>query len=252
MNADPGTGGAPSPPPAWFDDSHKEYVTGKGWKSANDVITSNKNLETLLGADKAGRGVVWPKDETDVEGWKAIHARLGVPEQPGGYELPLYEGATEPDAFQKALVVELHKNGVPKAAAQALAKFVNEYDANNLKTAQADQERQSAEGLAALKTEWGSAHDANHGLAVTLMGHMGFTQDEIAAMSKSADILKKFHKGAAALGTKSTPAGEGGGVTQLQAREKLEAARALRAEGKMSDADWNDIQSRLAPIAYAA
>lgn len=258
--APPGGGGnppAPGPapgaaPPAFtFGDAHKDYVTAKGWKGVDDVITSNRNLETLLGADKAGRAVIWPKDATDADGWKAINAKLGVPEKADDYQLPLYEGATEPDAFQKALVVELHKNGVPKSAAQALAKFVNDYDKTNLANANTAHEQKSTADLAALKTEWGTAHDANHGLAVTLMGHMGFTQEDIASMSKNADVLRKFHKGAAALGTKPTVPGEGGtgGVTQAQALEQLNAAREKRNKGEMSAEDWFAIMDRLGPIA---
>lgn len=253
-DGDPAGGGspAPAPPPFTYGDAHKDYVTAKGWKGVDDVILSNKNLETLLGADKAGRSVLWPKDENDAEGWKAIRSRLGVPEKAEDYQLPLMEGATELDAFQKALVVELHKNGIPKAAAQALAKFVNDFDTQTLQADTAAREKASADGLTALKTEWGTAHDANLGLAVTLMGHMGFTKDEIAALSKDADTLRRFHKGATALGTKPMAQGSGDGITQLQAREKLEAARQQRIEGKISEKDWLDTMARLSPIANAA
>jgi len=258
----PGGGNAPAPapppgnaPPAFvYGDSHKDYVSAKGWKGIDDVITSNKNLETLLGADKAGRAVIWPKDDNDVDGWKAINAKLGVPEKPEDYQLPLYEGATEPDPFQKALAVELQKNGVSKRQAQALAKFVNDYDKNNLANANTQAEQKSTTELAALKSEWGTAHDANHGLAVTLMGHMGFSPEEIAAMSKNAGLLRKFHKGAAALGTKSAVPGEGGagGVTKAQAIQQLEDARTRRSKGELTDQQWYEIMNRLSPIANAA
>lgn len=262
--AAPGGGGnppAPGPapgaaPPAFtYGDAHKEYVGAKGWKGVDDVITSNKNLETLLGADKAGRAVIWPKDATDAEGWKAINAKLGVPEKADDYQLPLYGGATEPDAFQKALAVELHKNAITKSAAQNLAKWVNEFDAKNLADSQAATQTKATADMAALSAEWGTANAANTGLAVTLMGHMGFSQDEIKFMSGQADIMRKFHKGAAALGTKPAIAGEGtgnGGVTKEQAIAQLEDARAKRAKNELTEQQWFEIMNRLSPIANAA
>lgn len=247
-------GGASNSPVFTYGDAHKEYVTGKGWKGVDDVITSNQNLEKLLGADKAGRGFIWPKDEADTEGIKALHAKLGVPESADKYELPLPAGATEPDPFLKAIAGELHKNGVPKVAAQAIAKFVNEYDANAVKESETAQKQQADQALAALKTEWGTAHEANTGLAVTLMSEMGFTQEEITAMKGSAELLKKFHAGASKLGAKSMVQGDGGsgGMSQMAAREKLEAKRAERSQGKISERDWLEISEKLSPIAYPA
>jgi hypothetical protein len=252
----PGGGGAPPPGGGasafTFGDAHKDYVASKGWKGVDDVITSNKNLESLLGADKAGRGFIWPKDENDAEGHKALRAKLGVPEKADDYQLPLPAGATEPDAFLKAVTLEMHKLGVPKSIAQGLAKFVNDYDANAMKEAETTSKQQSEQALTELKTEWGSAHDANKGLAVSLMSEMGFTQEEITAMSGNAELLRKFHKGAAKLGTKQMAPGQssGGGVDQATAIAQLEAARAERAAGKITEAAWMAISERLSPIAY--
>lgn len=250
-----GGAGGGNAPVFTYGDAHKDYVTTKGWKGVDDVITSNKNLETLLGADKANRAVIWPKDATDAEGWKAINAKLGVPEKPEAYELPLYNGATEPDAFQKGLAVELHKNGVPKAAAQALAKWVNDQDAKTLADSQAAATTKATADMAALSAEWGTANAANTGLAVTLMGHMGFSQEEIKFMSGQADIMRKFHKGAAALGTKPALAGEGtgnAGITKEQAIAQLEDARTKRSKNEITDQQWYEIMNRLSPIANAA
>jgi hypothetical protein len=80
QTANPGNPGTTDPSPApWYSDEHKPYVEGKGWKGPNDVITSVRNLETLVGMDRAGRAIYKPKDANDAEGLKAFRTALGVP-----------------------------------------------------------------------------------------------------------------------------------------------------------------------------
>ena len=100
---------------AWYGDAHKDIVGAKQWQDPDSVIESYVNLEKLFGADKAGRTIVIPKDENDQEGLKAFRAKIGVPEAPEAYEL----GDTN---FAKAASSWFLETGVPKSAAQALAK----------------------------------------------------------------------------------------------------------------------------------
>ncbi|MET0659134.1 MAG: hypothetical protein ABW110_13365, partial [Steroidobacteraceae bacterium] len=76
----------------WFPEAHKSLVETKGFKSVEDVFNWGINAEKLIGLDRAGRTVVLPKDEADVEGRKAYYAKIGVPESADKYELPLPEG----------------------------------------------------------------------------------------------------------------------------------------------------------------
>src|SRR5690606_12217572 len=66
-------------------------AAAEGWGGPAAAVESYRQLERLLGADKAGRGLVLPKGPEDVEGWRAVHARLGCPEAPEAYELDLPE-----------------------------------------------------------------------------------------------------------------------------------------------------------------
>jgi hypothetical protein len=81
---------------------------------------------------------------------------------------------------------------------------------------------------------------------------MGFTKDEIAAMSKDADVLRRFHKGATALGTKAVPPGDGSGTTAAQAREKLDELRAKRNKGEITAQQWDEAVARYGAIAATA
>ena len=102
-----------SQPTAWHGDSHKDFVAGKGWKTGDDAITGYQNLEKLIGAEKAGRSVVLPKDENDVEGNKAFRAKLGVPEKVDGYAIPeAYREALKDDALMPHVAAAALKHGL--------------------------------------------------------------------------------------------------------------------------------------------
>lgn len=163
-------------------DDVKGFVELKGWDTPDKAISSYRNLETLLGADKAGRAVVWPKDENDAEAWKAIHARLGVPEKPDDYKLPVPDGQS--DAFAKAMAPVLHKLGVPAAAAEKLAAAFNDYGTQQQQAAQAAAEQRVAQEMDALKAEWGQAYDQNKALgsrfATAMAAEMGWDPETTA------------------------------------------------------------------------
>ena len=70
-----GDGGQP-----WFagfqNAEAKTFVESKGFKDPESLVTSYANMEKLLGADRAGRTVVLPKDANDAEGLKAFRAKM--------------------------------------------------------------------------------------------------------------------------------------------------------------------------------
>jgi hypothetical protein len=94
---------APRPAPAangaWYDAFEnpevKTWTAAKGFKDPAAVAESAYNLEKLIGFDKAGRTLVVPKDDATPDEMRAFHAKLGVPETPDGYKLPLPEGRPE-------------------------------------------------------------------------------------------------------------------------------------------------------------
>jgi hypothetical protein len=275
-NLEPSGGGAPTPTPtpaptpsptpaaneAWFPDEHKGYVENKGWKSPADVLTSAINLEKLLGADRAGRTVVMPKDENDVEGKKAFFAKLGVPETADKYELPLPEG----DNGELAKVASdwFHKAGVPKAAAQQITKSWNDHIGQLVKADQDAAKAKSDADLAQLKSTWGQDAQKNEELArrgMTAYGKKaGLESDDLNALESTlgtAKMLKLF----LALGQSTAEAGFGGdggggfGMTKSAAQEKLANIQARRAAGQITEIEWNSGQraefERLSQIVHS-
>lgn len=235
---------ADAPQPAWFGDEHKSFVETKGWKAPGDAITSFQNLEKLFGADKAGRTVVLPKDDKDIEGVKAFHAKIGVPESADKYELPVPEG--DKGEFAKTAAEWMFKAGVPKAAAQAVAANWNQFITEAVKADQAAAVAASEQELSQLKTAWAGDFDKNSEYARRFLTASGWDKAKVDLYEQTfgtAQMLKDFHS----FGSKFQEggfAGSGGGqdpsfgMSKASAQQKLEEIRNDRAMGKINEAMW--------------
>lgn len=234
--ADGGAGAGAAAP--WFganaSPEMKGFVETKGWDSPDKAISSYQNLEKLLGADKAGRGVVWPKDETDTEGWAAINARLGVPESPDKYNLPLPEG--DDGSFAKAIAPELHKLGISARQAEGLAKFMNAHSAESQKALAAQDSTLVETQKAELKAEWGGAHDQNLDIARRGAKALGLTDEMINALEGSLDY-KTVMKSMLTAGQKFGEDKFAGGGEPVGRNLSPEGAR-VRLEQLKGDKAW--------------
>src|SRR5262245_744719 len=104
-------------PTAWHGDGLKDYVGTKGWKTADDVISGYQNLEKLPGLQAAGRTIVLPKDDADVDGIKAFRAKLGVPEKVDGYTVPAkFKDTLKDDKLLPHVSAAALKHGIPAKA----------------------------------------------------------------------------------------------------------------------------------------
>lgn len=97
--------------------------------------------------------------EGDADGWNAVYAKLGRPESAEGYELPVPEGDT--GDFAKTTSEWMHKAGLNKQQAQALATEWNSYQAQQAEAQQAAIQKQRESDLSSVKQDWGAQFDAN-------------------------------------------------------------------------------------------
>lgn len=270
-NGSAGGGGAPAPsppappPPApasWYGDlpadapqDFRDWVGNKNFKDAPAALLSAFNFEKLMGADKAGRTVLWPKDEADKDGWAAINAKLGVPGKPEEYGLAAAQG--EDANFVTEAAKWMHARGIPKAAAAGLIDDMRKYGKQLMDQAMTTSQAESQAALDALHTKWGTAKDQNTAQAKRFAGELGLSAEDMSAIEGAigtAKFMEMMHAGGTKLGEiggQGNGAGSGGfGITQAAAREQLDAARAKRAKGEMSERDWHEIDGKLGPIAY--
>nr|DAQ54396.1 MAG TPA: hypothetical protein [Caudoviricetes sp.] len=234
-----GDGGAAGGAADWttsFPDEIRGVIQTKGWKNPGDVIASYSNLERLLGADKAGRGVVLPKDDASADEWSAFYQRLGRPESVDGYKIQVPDGDT--GAFAKTAAQWFHEAGLTTKQAETLAAKWNEYSGSTMQQQESQFEQQSAIDLQDLQKSWGDKFEANAELARRARREAGLSDEDGQAIERALG-LKKAAEVFAFLGKQfaEAPMKGGEGASRGQFGATPEDARARIAALK-NDKDW--------------
>lgn len=221
----------------WFD-SFPEEVRGtiqtKGWQSPADVVQSYTNLEKLLGADKAGRGLVLPKEDADPSEWNQVYDRLGRPKSAEEYKLPIPDGDT--GEFAKVAAGKFHELGLTAKQAAGLAEWWNGQSAA-MQQAQMESMGQNAEQeMAQLQKEWGKEFDSNIEAARRATRQFGVGEETLSKIENAIgtrELLKLFSSIGKGVGEDSFVQGKGGGFGMSP-----EAAR-VRINQLKADPEWS-------------
>ncbi|HEY4761345.1 MAG TPA: hypothetical protein VIH42_12255 [Thermoguttaceae bacterium] len=167
--------------PVWTDGLPQEtlgFVEKKGWKGNADVITSYQNLEKLHGVP-AERIIKLPEKLEGAE-MDVIYNRLGRPEKPDGYKIPVPEG--EDAAFSKTAATWFHKHGLSAKQAEGLATDWNDY-AKTIREGETQKSQTAAnEAVAALKTKWGAAYEQKTKIVDQTATSLGLTKDDLLGL----------------------------------------------------------------------
>lgn len=251
MPGSTGLPGAGQTPQGWWDTVKDPEVKGwlgnKAFPDAETALKSYWGIERLMGAEKAGRTVMLPKDDNDADGWKALSAKLGVPEKVDDYKLPVPEGADE--GFSKTAAAWMHEAGIPPRAGKAVAEKWNAWVAEQVKAGDAVENAESAKQMGALEKEWGAEFGPKKELAQR--GYRDFAKqfglDDSAALKRAESVLgaanlTKFFAGLGALNSESSFVGTDGkgsfGVTPQDAQRQVDQLIADRSAGKINDMAW--------------
>ena len=194
---------------AALSDDLRGWVETKGWKEPAEAIKSYRELEKFVGAEKAGRAVVLPKDENDSEGRDALYKALGRPDKPDEYALAeVFENSLVDGEMLKGVAAGMHKAGLSAAQAKAVASAYQEQMAF-----------QEAAMLAKVKAEadevlrqWGPAKERNLELAKRGAAVMGLSPVELSQLEMligSKHILTKLAKLGEAFGEDKNIKSEG-------------------------------------------
>jgi len=228
---------------AWYskiaNENVRNWTEAKGFKDPLAVAESAYNLEKLLGHDRAGNTLVLPKDNAAPEEVRGFWGKLGVPEKPEGYILPVPEGQS--DALAKTAAAWFHEANIPAKAAEAFIGKWNEFQAAQTEAANQAASVQTQQDLADLKTEWGQAYSAREELARRAVNQFipGENKQEVLAKIESAigtkALMNLFAKIGEGLGEHKMVTAEGsdgfGVMTPGQAKAKIEQLR--------SNAEWS-------------
>lgn len=143
--------------PTWYSADNADFVTTKGWDSADSAISSYQELEKSMG----GR-VKLPTDESTSEERSAFYQKLGAKESADAYTRPeLPEGQEYDEAFLGEMAAVAHAEGVSD---KAFTSFINKYLGMQESQAEARLEaenRESATTVEELQREWAGDYEKN-------------------------------------------------------------------------------------------
>jgi hypothetical protein len=188
--------GAPAEKP-WYEGAAAEdigYLQNRGWDkvdaktAAFNAAKAHREAEKLIGAP-ADKMVRLPADPNDVEGWRGVRLKLGMPQTEAGYadSLKVVKHADGSDLkpeevtawSKKAFTLGLR----PADALTLVSESIKEAD-----SAGAAGATEAAGKLAAEKTKlaenWGTNYEANMFVAKQAAGKLGVTPEEVAALEK--------------------------------------------------------------------
>lgn len=223
-----------------------EFVKSNGWDKPADVVTNIRELQRFLGADKAGRGVVLPKDADDADAWAAVYDKLGRPANADGYGLTDLEGA-DPDFAAKAQGW-FHELGLSDRQGKALAeKWGAELVARGAAEDAEFKAGADAE-MAALDSEWGADAAKNSELARRGAAAFGWSAEELDKVERAIGtraLMLHFLEVGSKLGEDVLPAAAGAAPSAASPdTAKAQIAELLKDSGFMAKVRAGDQAAR--------
>jgi len=225
--------GSAAPAPEWTAALHEEargFVRNKGWREPADLLDSYRHLERLVGSER----LAVPRDDNDRANWDRLWNRLGRPEKPEGYKLPMPEKGGD-KALAKAFAGRAHELGLTTKQARGLVQWWNEAAAGGVARAERQRQAREATEIETLQAELGSVFEGEAAAARRAAALFGFdaeTLTKIEGAIGTAAMLRRFMAIGRALGEDRFEGGSDSGFGP-----SVEGARA-RIEGLKSDPAW--------------
>lgn len=204
------------------------YVGTKGWKGPQDVIKSYQNAERLIGKDP-NTLLVMPRAD-DPAGFKAVMAKLGLPESPDKYEFSTLDGVKPDDGYTKWARDTFHGVGLTAGQVKELTAKHNEYVKGVLEKQTADYNLRVQAEKSELLAEWGAGHERMQAAAEHAANALGFKKEVVDAIEAAIgykETKKLFADLGKKMGEDKFVAGEGGGfsgqLTPAEAKAQYDA-----------------------------
>jgi len=185
---------AADPAFAKFDAETQGAFKNHGWdaktpaEAAYEALKSYREAEKFVGIPK-DQIVRLPKDATDAEGWKAFNKRIGVPEEPKGYDfsgVKFADGTALDDGFVDTMRNAFHGSGIPADKAPAIAQTFVKF----LEGAEADDTAAATAKLAverdALAKNWGANAETNKFIVKQAVAKLGLNEEIVNTIESAA------------------------------------------------------------------
>jgi len=155
------------------------------FKTPEQIMESNYNLQQLLG--KKSEAVVIPNHDAPPEVINEFRAKMGIPNDPSGYELKVPEEVPEGVTINPEEMDQFkgfaHELGLTPEQAQKLVEFdIERYGQQATEIQQSVEEQQQAQlqqESKALKEKWGGEFDKNMVSAEKGAKMLGYTKEDM-------------------------------------------------------------------------
>jgi len=228
---------APPAPPAsltWLptaDEVTVGYVQNKGWTEPGQVLDGYRNLEKLLGADRAGNTVVLPKADASPEELGKFYERLGRPVDANGYKLEVPQGG-DPE-FAKQASGWFHELGLTQKQGEALTQKWNAHMGGMAQTMQQQAQQTFQVEDTQLRNDWGQAYQQNLTQAQAAVRGLGIDAaqiDKLASGLGHKATMELFQKIGSRMGESDFVTGDklekfGNALTPGQAKSEIQTLR---------------------------
>lgn len=214
------------------------YVDNKGWKTPADIVTSYRGAEKFVGRDPSTL-IAIPRAD-DAEGFRAVAAKLGMPEKATDYKLDTLKDFPVDPAYQSHVQELFHKAGLTAAQAAAVSKGHNEFMAKAAQQAAKDYDLNVEADKRALQKDWGAGYDRMISRAQNAARSLEIPPEAIDAMEEKigfAGVMKLMATIGTKLGEDSLGGGAGTGAvrfgSQMTTGEAQAEWDAMKADDKV-------------------
>ena len=237
----------------WAGEDYREYVAGKGWGSADDVLKSYASLEKVYSSSDKMAAPVEGEDILAWDGW----ARLGVPAESKSYAMNVPEGFE--NGYDQTLANDMrevfHEAKLTPAQAEILhGKFV-ERAMGEAKSGITDSQEQIGAWDKALREKYGSAY--NERVAAGRAAVAEFGGEDLAQWLTDSGagnhplVVDAFVKAGMALGETGQlkeGANTSFGVTPEDAQKEIAQIRTQPALTDKFDPEYQKLNDRLTAL----
>jgi hypothetical protein len=162
------------------DDTGLNLINDRQWKSPADLLKSYTNLEKLTGVP-ADQIIKLPKGN-DPNAWNEVYTKLGRPESPEKYVIPVPEG--QPKDFANEASKWFHEAGLPQSAVTKIAEKWNGFMEAQQKAATEKQTQEQQIQINDLKKAWGPDYDKNAQVVDRAAETFGMNQAQLSALKQ--------------------------------------------------------------------
>ena len=181
---------APAAPAAFdwnsvgLDDGGKAFIAERQFTGPGDLLTSYRQLDSAFGVPPE-RLIKLPaaRDAGDPKAWNDVYTKLGRPETPDKYVIPVPEG--DKGEFANEIRPILHEIGLGQSQVTKLSQWWNGKIAENQESQQKATEAKNVADVSALKQTWGGEYDTKAGLVDKAAETFGMTQEQLNGLKAS-------------------------------------------------------------------